>query len=168
MKTAHKQFWNDLKSGVFFSMVKEAAKGESLSNPRDVYNVLKPLFAEKDDVETLYGIFMNGKNRILTIEKLFTGSMGSSPVYPREIVKMVLKHKAAALVIAHNHPSGDTQPSAEDQRITCKVYAALKTIDATLLDHIIVGDDYYSFADSGVLESIKDQYQTWQGIKFPF
>ena len=80
---ANKQFWKDLKSGVFVSMVKESAKGETLSNPTEVYNALKPLFAEQDDVECLFGIFLNGKNRIMAIEKLFSGSITSSAIYPR-------------------------------------------------------------------------------------
>ena len=160
MNTSHKQFWQDLKSGVFVSMVKESAKGETLSNPTEVFNALKPLFAEQDDVECLYGVFLNGKNRILTIEKLFSGSITSSAIYPREVVKMMLKHKAVGLVLSHNHPSGDPTPSKEDRHITQKVFVALKSIDATLHDHIIVGDGYYSFADAGVLEQIRDQYQS--------
>ena len=72
---------------------------------------------------------------------------------------MMLKHKAVGLVLSHNHPSGDPTPSKEDWHITQKVYVALRSIDATLHDHIIVGDGFYSFADEGVLEQIKDQYQ---------
>ena len=159
MNASRKQFWQDLKSGVFVSMVRETAKGEILSNPQEVYNALKPLFAEQDDVECLYGIFLNGKNRIMAIEKLFSGSITSSAIYPREVVKMMLKHKAVGMVLSHNHPSGDPAPSKEDWYITQKVFVALRSIDATLHDHIIVGDGFYSFADEGVLEQIKDQYQ---------
>ena len=159
MTASHKQFWQDLKSGVFVSMVKETAKGEILSNPTEVYNALKPLYAEQDDVECLYGIFLNGKNRIMAIEKLFSGSISSSAIYPREVVKMMLKHKAVGMVLSHNHPSGVVTPSKEDWYITQKVFVALRSIDATLHDHIIVGDGFYSFADEGVLEQIKDQYQ---------
>ena len=158
MKTAHKQFWSDLKSGVFVSMVKETAKGEALNNPREVYNTLKPLFAEQDDVECLYGIFLNSKNRILAIDKLASGSIGSSVIYPREVVKMMLRHKAVSLILAHNHPSSNPDPSPEDRALTCRIYAALKAIDATLLDHMIVGDGYFSFADEGLIETIKEYH----------
>lgn len=155
MKSPRRQFWSDLKSGVFVSMVKESARGESLNNPREVYNTLKPLFAENDDVECLYGIFLNSKNRILAIEKLSAGSISSAVLYPREVIKMVLRHKAAAMVLAHNHPSGNFLPSPEDRALTNRIYAALKTIDVDLLDHIIVADGFYSFADEGLLETIK-------------
>lgn len=167
MNSSHQQFWQDLRSGVFVSMVKETAKGEILNNPQEVYNTLKPLFAEQDDVECLFGIFMNGKNRILAIEKLFNGSIGSSAVYPREIVKMMLKHKAVGMIMAHNHPSGDPTPSNEDRKITQKVFAALRSIEATLHDHIIVGDSFYSFTDAGILETISDHYQKWQDSRLP-
>ena len=160
MTASRKQFWQDLKSGVFVSMVRETAKGETLSNPTEVFNALKPLYAEQDDVECLYGIFLNGKNRIMGIEKLFSGSISSSAIYPREIVKMMLKHKAVGMVLSHNHPSGVATPSKEDWQITQKVYVALRSIDATLHDHIIIGEGFYSFADEGVLEQIKEQYQS--------
>ncbi len=155
------QFWEDLKSGRFISMVKESSKGEALSNSSEVYNVMKPLFAENDDVESLYCIFLNSKNRILAIEKMFSGSLTSSMVYPREIVKKVLSHKAAALIIAHNHPSGCTAPSPEDISITKRMQMALSSIDVTLHEHLIIGDGYYSMADSGLLSNLKHKVKNF-------
>ena len=95
-------FWKDLKSGHFVSMVKEASQGQTLSNSREVYNVMKPLFVENDDVETVYCIFLNAKNRILAIEKMFSGSISASAIYPRELVKRILALKSSAIVLTHN------------------------------------------------------------------
>ncbi|MBC8430788.1 MAG: DNA repair protein RadC [Desulfobacterales bacterium] len=151
-------FWKDLKSGHFVSMVKETSQGQTLSNSREVYNVMKPLFAEKDDVEFVYCIFLNAKNRILAIEKMFSGTISSSAIYPRELIKRIIALKSSAIVIAHNHPSGCTEPSAEDKAITVKTAMALASIDVTLHDHIIVGEGFYSMADAGLLQSVKSRY----------
>jgi DNA repair protein RadC len=152
-------FWKDLKSGHFVSMVKETSQGQTLSNSREVYNVMKPLFAENDDVESVYCIFLNAKNRILAIEKMFSGTISASAIYPRELVKRILALKSSAIVMVHNHPSGCVEPSAEDKAITVKVAMALISIDATLHDHIIVGEGFHSMADSGLLQSVRNRYK---------
>ena len=84
------KFWEELKSGRFASMVKESSQGRYLSNSREAYNILKPLLAEKDDVEQAYFIFLDAKNKILAIERLFSGSINSSTIFVREIVKKIL------------------------------------------------------------------------------
>lgn len=99
------QFWEDLKSGKFAQMVKEESKGKEISSAVAAYHVLKPLFAEHDDVEALYCIFLDGQNHILAIEKVFSGTINCSTVFPREIVKRMLANKAGAVILAHNHPS---------------------------------------------------------------
>ena len=152
-----KQFWDDLKSGVFASMIKESSKGNHLYSPKDVYHVMKPIFAETDDIERLYCIFLNVKNRVLAIEKMFDGTINYSMVYPREIVKRVISLKATAVILVHNHLSGDPEPSAEDKKVTMKVGISLLSMDAKLHDHIIIGDRYYSMADSGIIETIKNR-----------
>ena len=151
-------FWKDLKSGHFVSMVKEASQGQTLSNSQQVFNVMKPLFAENDDVEAVYCIFLNAKNRILAIEKMFTGTISASAIYPRELIKRILALKSSAIVLTHNHPSGCLVPSAEDKAITIKVAIALISIDATLHDHIIIGDGFHSMADSGLLNTVKSKF----------
>ncbi len=151
-------FWEDLKSGHFVSMVKETSQGQTLSNSQEVYNVMKPLFAENDDVETVYCIFLNAKNRILAIEKIFSGTISSSVIYPRELVKRIIAHKSSAIVLTHNHPSGFVEPSPEDKAITVRMAIALASIDVILHDHIIIGDGFYSMADSGWLKSIRSRY----------
>ena len=150
-------FWTDLKSGRFASMVRESSTGQKLNNPEETYNIMKPLFADQDDVESFYVIFLNAKNKILGIEKLFSGSITSSSVYPREIVKRVLALKSSAVILVHNHPSGDTEPSNSDYTITTKIGVVLESISVTIHDHIIVGEGYHSLAESGRLKIIQDK-----------
>lgn len=102
--------------------------------------------------EIFMAIYLNGKNRILKIEELFEGTLTTSAVYPREVVKKALAENAAALVFVHNHPSGSLTPSKDDISITNKLKEALGTIDISVHDHIIIaGNDYYSFADHRLL-----------------
>jgi DNA repair protein RadC len=154
-----KMFWNDLKSGRFASMVKETSQGQALANSREVFNVMKPLFAETDDVESVYCIFLNAKNRIIVIERMFSGTLSASIIYTRELVKRILALKSSAIVLVHNHPSGCAEPSMEDKTITMKVAIALASIDVALHDHIIIGDGYHSMADSGWLEGVGRRFK---------
>ncbi len=153
-----KTFWKDLKSGHFVSMVKEASQGQTLSNSQEVYNVMKPFFVENYDVETVYCIFLNAKNRILAIEKIFSGTISSSVIYPRELIKRVIALKSTAIVLTHNHPSGFIEPSPEDKAITVRIAIALASIDVVLHDHIIIGDGFFSMADEGWLKSVRSRY----------
>ncbi len=92
---------------------------------------------------------------ILAIENLFRGTICSSAIYPREVIKKALELKANAFVMAHNHPSGDTNPSQEDEYITRKVAIAASSVDIHFHDHIIIGEGYHSMADSGSLKRFK-------------
>ena len=159
-----KMFWNDLKSGHFASMVKETSQGQMLSNSQEVYNVMKPLFAETDDVEKVYCIFLNARNKILAIEKMFSGSISSSSIYPRELVKRILALKSSAIVLTHNHPSGFVDPSDEDKAITVRIAIALSCIDVTLHDHIIIGDGFHSMADSGFLKGVSRRFKDLSSV----
>jgi len=156
MNIIESEFWDALKSGKFASMVKESSNGQSLSSPQEVFNVMKPLYSQADDVEVLYCLFLNSKNKILSVERMFTGSISGSAVYPREIIKKALLLKSVAVIMVHNHPSGDSEPSQEDQNITKKVMIALSSIDIVLHDHIIVGDTYFSLKEAGIFERIKE------------
>ena len=152
------QFWNDLKSGRFVSMVKEASRGQAVNNSQEVYNIMKPMFAEEDDVEKVYFIFLDAQNRILAIEKLFTGSITASTIYTRELVKHILANRSSAIVVVHNHPSGATNPSLEDKSISMKVGIAAASIDVCFHDHIIIGDGYHSMADTGWLKTVSRRF----------
>jgi DNA repair protein RadC len=154
-----KTFWKDLKSGHFASMVKETSQGKMLSNSREVYHVMKPLFAETDDVESVYCIFLNAKNRIIAIERMFSGSISASTIYTRELIKRIIALKSTAIVLVHNHPSGCPEPSIEDKTITMKVAISLASIDVALHDHIIIGDGFHSMLDSGFLKGLGRRFK---------
>jgi len=155
IRLSQNTFWNDLRTGKFARMIREESKGQSLNNAQEAYHVLKPLFATTDDVERLYCIFLNTQNRILGIEKMFTGTLTQAAVYPREIVKKIISFRAAALIMGHNHLSGSTKPSPEDRQITKKVALAIYSIDVQFLDHIIIGNGFFSFSDQGIMAEIK-------------
>lgn len=155
---SQEKFWTDLISGKFAMMVKESSKGQTVSNSAEVYNILKPIFAKYDDVEVLYGIFLDAKNHVLEIRELSRGTLTSSMVYPREIVKQVIAYKAAAVILVHNHPSGDTSPSQEDIEITKRVGLIMHILGVTLHDHTIIGNGYYSMSDSGWIRKMQGQF----------
>lgn len=96
-------------------------------------------------------LFLNTKHRILKWVVMFQGTINSTTVYPREVVKEALRLNAAAVVLAHNHPSGDTTPSRQDIDLTNKLKEILKVIDVIVLDHIVVGDTIVSFSDMGLM-----------------
>jgi len=154
------QFLNDLKSGKFADMVKEEIKGEILGNSKEVFNVMKPIFGKDADQEFMYCIFLNAKNRVISIEMVSEGSLTSAMVYPREIIKRALQRKAAAFIMIHNHPSGDPLPSPEDKRLTFQMVVAAESMGITIHEHIVVGSDkYYSFADMGLMLEFGIKYK---------
>jgi DNA repair protein RadC len=96
--------------------------------------------------------FLDAKNQILEEKTLFEGTVDSSAVYPREIMKDALRFDAAALVFAHNHPSGDPEPSRSDREITKELVFAAKVMGLKVLDHVVIGNNvYFSFADHGLI-----------------
>lgn len=96
-------------------------------------------------------LFLDNRHRVLDYKELFRGTIDSTAVYPREVVKEALARNAAAAVFFHNHPSGVTEPSREDVVITRKLKAALELVDVRLLDHLIVGKDVTSMTAAGLL-----------------
>lgn len=109
--------------------------------------------------EVFVVVFLDAKHGILKVEEIFEGTLTQSAVYPREVIKKAIENHAAALVLAHNHPSGMTKPSEEDRTITRRLYMAGELLDIRILDHIIVGKmgDYFSFSENGVMEGIKTE-----------
>ncbi|MCU0951166.1 MAG: DNA repair protein RadC [Burkholderiaceae bacterium] len=102
--------------------------------------------------EVFMALFLDAQNRLLAPEELFRGTLTQTSVYPREVVKRALSHNAAAVIFAHNHPSGVAEPSRADELLTRALKDALQLIDVRVLDHLIVGHgDVTSFAERGLL-----------------
>lgn len=102
--------------------------------------------------EVFLVVLLNGRNQVLDIVELFEGTLTTSAVYPREVIKLILEKDAAAVIFVHNHPSGNPNPSKDDQNITRKLKAACATIDVQLHDHLIIaGNEYTSMADKGMV-----------------
>ncbi|MCK3655214.1 hypothetical protein A4G19_05395 [Pasteurellaceae bacterium Macca] len=101
---------------------------------------------EADEKEVVMVLFLDNRNRLIKQEKMFFGTVHQAVVYPREIIKEALKCNASAIIIVHNHPSGDCSPSQEDRQITEKMIRACELVEIRFVDHIIVGKgDYFSF-----------------------
>jgi DNA repair protein RadC len=96
-------------------------------------------------------LHLDTRHRLVAVEDLFRGTLNSASVHPREVVKAVLARNAAAVILFHNHPSGLCQPSAADELITRRLREALGLIDVRVLDHLIVAESIYSFAEHGLL-----------------
>jgi len=97
-------------------------------------------------------MYLDNQHRLIKYEELFFGTIDGASVHPREVVKQVLAHNAAAVIFAHNHPSGVAEPSQADQRITDRLKSALMLVDVRVLDHMVVGDqEVVSFAERGFL-----------------
>ncbi|HGY5108122.1 TPA: DNA repair protein RadC [Citrobacter braakii] len=102
--------------------------------------------------EAFIVLWLDNQHRLIADDMLFLGTINSISIHPREVVKAGLKHNAAAAVLAHNHPSGHTEPSDADRRITARLKQALGLVDIRLLDHLVVGGmDIVSFAERGWL-----------------
>ncbi len=108
------------------------------ANPETVEKYLMANF-ELSPHERFAGLFLNSKNHLIKFEYLFNGSINSAQVYPRTVAQHCLKYNAAAVIFAHNHPSGDIQPSVADRQINQRLIEALALIDVQVLDHFIVG-----------------------------
>ena len=121
-----------------------------LSSPQDTRNYLRLKFAGLEH-EVFACLFLDQRHRVICFEELFTGTIDGASVYPREVVKATLKHNAAAVIFAHNHPSGNAEPSQSDKHITGRLKEALALIDVRVLDHFVVGDEVVSFAERGLI-----------------
>ena len=124
---------------------------QALSSPKDTRNYLKARLRAYQH-EVFACLFLDNRHRVICFEELFSGTIDGASVYPREVVKRALFHNAAALILAHNHPSGIAEPSKADQSITQRLKAALALVDIRILDHFVIGDgDPVSFAERGLI-----------------
>lgn len=127
---------------------------ESLPNiggAEEAFRFLKPRLANREQ-EVFAVLFLTNKHEVLGYSELFQGTINQSTVHLREIVKAVLKENAAAIILAHNHPSGHNTPSPDDLCLTEEIKSIMRTMDVRVLDHMIVGGDgYFSFAREGLI-----------------
>lgn len=121
-----------------------------IGSSRDVYEFVKSDFLNLGK-ERVMVVFVDSKNQVIKKEVVFEGSINYSIIEPREIVKRVLSYDASGFFLVHNHPSGDTTPSEDDVRITARIKEVCKSLNIRFLDHLIVGEDFFSFYDDDEL-----------------
>lgn len=126
------------------------ARGTPLTNPLAAASYIK-LKIIQYEYEVFLALFLDNQHHILSCDELFRGTLDGASVYPREVVKTALFYNAAAIIFAHNHPSGISTPSQADLAITQKLKSALALVDIRILDHFICGSEVYSFAEHGQL-----------------
>ncbi|MDO6595136.1 DNA repair protein RadC [Neptuniibacter sp. 1_MG-2023] len=127
------------------------ARGNAMENPQQVREYLS-LKLRHQSREMFACLFLDNKHQVINFEILFLGTINAAAVYPREVVARSLANNAAAVVLAHNHPSGVAEPSTADQQITDRLVKALDMIDVRVIDHMVVGDqEVVSFAERGLL-----------------
>ncbi len=123
-----------------------------MTNPESVNHFLSSHLRDRSR-EIFAVLFLDNRHQVIKYEEMFQGTLGSAAVHPREIIKQVLHYNAAAIIIAHNHPSGIAEPSQSDADITVKIQKALQLIDVRLLDHIVVGDgEFVSLSNRGIIQ----------------
>ena len=138
---------------------KKVIMKDPLNNSTALFDYLNFSMGSKDR-ECFKVLFLDAKNRVIAIETLFTGTLTASSVYPREVIRAALDRSAAALIFAHNHPSGDSEPSPADYSITRQLLFACQTVGITVHEHIVIGNNqYFSFADQGQIAQMNREYK---------
>jgi DNA repair protein RadC len=133
------------------SLREELRSGAALTSPAAVRDYLRLALGAREH-EVFVVLFLDAQHRVLATEELFRGTLTQTSVYPREVVKAALRRNAAAVILAHNHPSGVAQPSQADELLTRSLADALALIEVKVLDHFIVaGHQTLSFAERGLL-----------------
>lgn len=125
-------------------------RGPTMGHPGDVIAYLR-IKLHGNPAEVFAALFLDVRNRLLEYRELFDGTVDATGVHPREVVRAVIETNAAAVIFAHNHPSGISEPSEADKRMTEILTKILDVVDCRVLDHIIVGDDFTSMAERGLI-----------------
>jgi DNA repair protein RadC len=146
--------WSALQAGLELarrSVGQELRRRDALASPEQVGQYVA-LSLQHVPHEVFAVLFLDARNRLLAAEELFRGTLTQTVVYPREVARRALEHNAAAVILAHNHPSGLAEPSQADRILTDALKRALQCLDIPVLDHLIVaGGRRYSFAEHGLL-----------------
>ena len=120
-------------------LAEELSRGPLLQDP-DAAGRLLMAELRGETSEVFLVLFLDNKHRVRAMEKMFKGTVDSAPVYPREVVRRAIDHNASSVIIAHNHPSGVAEPSQADRDVTDQLRRALKLVDVSVLDHLVIGD----------------------------
>jgi DNA repair protein RadC len=126
------------------------SRRDAVKDPAAVRRMLQARLCDREH-ETFAALFLDNQHRVIAFDELSQGTIDGASVYPREVIKAALKHGAAAVIFAHNHPSGVAEPSAADRTLTERLKAALAQVDIRVLDHFVVGEQVVSFAERGWL-----------------
>jgi DNA repair protein RadC len=139
---------------------KKIINKDPINSSRELFDYLVHALRDKNK-EVFKALYLDAKNRIIAVETLFEGTLTSSAVYPREVVQAALENRAAAMIFAHNHPSGDLEPSREDVAITRKLVFACRMMGIAVHEHLIIGNSgYFSFADQGYIARMNHEFET--------
>jgi DNA repair protein RadC len=127
-----------------------------LDSSRKVFSILQQKMSK--DAEEFWALALNSELLLIDLKLLFRGTVDSCPIHARDLVRFICTQNASSFIIAHNHPSGNPRPSAEDSQITKKIFQISELIEIKLNDHLIVStDSYFSFADSGQLQKMRSE-----------
>ena len=133
------------------ALAEKLKQGITLNSPKAVREFLRLKIGSRPH-EVFVGVYLDALNRVIEVKELFTGTLMQTSVYPREVVKHALQLNAAAVIFAHNHPSGVAEPSHADETLTANLRRALALVDVQVLDHIVVtADEAVSFVERGLL-----------------
>ena len=133
------------------ALKEELAVRDALNSPRAVQDYLRLTLARLP-AEVFYVLFLDAQHRLIAAEEMFRGTLTQTSVYPREVVKQALRRNSAAVILAHNHPSGIAEPSRADELLTQALKSALDLVDIKVLDHLVIaGNVAWSFAERGRL-----------------
>lgn len=127
----------------------ETKNNKTINNAKQVFEELNDM--KTLEVEQTKGIYLNSRNKILSIQTISTGTLTASIIHPREIIKQAINANAVGVIITHNHPSGDPTPSAEDIRATRILSNACNIVGIQLVDHVIIGENYFSFKEKKII-----------------
>jgi DNA repair protein RadC len=139
-------------------LAKKLLKKDAIHNAKELFDYLYYHMKDKRR-ECFKVLFLDARNRVISDRTLFEGTLSSSAVYPREVVQAALEQNAAALIFAHNHPSGDPSPSPDDVAITRQLVFACRVMGITVHEHLVIGDNqYFSFADRGYIAEMNREF----------
>ena len=159
-KSALKRF--KTLQGVLEASVKELCQVDGIG-PKNLFGVklikeVADRYLEKRLIEKV--IYLDAKNKVIETETLFKGTLTASSVYPREVVAAAMNHHSAALIFAHNHPSGDPKPSKADISLTRQLLFACRMMGIIVHEHLVIGDNrYFSFADQGYIARMNREFE---------